>query len=516
MSPELPGPTPTMPTRRPVDAQGLVARVLGSLQADPNIALLGELASDRAEPVYVVGGFLRDLALGLTPPDVDFALRGARDFAARFARAARGSFVLLHDDEHEGRHLVQARVVVRGTRGGPKAYDFGELSAEGIEADLAARDFTINALALPLPEAGDAEPPDLLDPFHGLRDLAAGVVGLISPDAIARDPLRILRAFRFAATLGFEIDGETLAWLAADADKVGAPAPERIRTELLTLMSAPRSLTAVQTMNAAGVLTALFPELEAGRGVGQSGFHDLDVFEHSIATYAAAEEVLSDLPAWLGEWAPEAEAYLAQPDRVALLKLAALLHDIAKPATRSEQPDGTIHFYDHDRVGATMCSAIARRLRLSRRQTATLSTLVRHHMRMLHLARAAEGSGLTPRAARRLRRHCSPHGVGLILLGFADALATRGPDVPADAPDQLRRIASRLLRLWHQDDRRAGASARLLTGHDIMAEFGVAEGPHLGRALALVAEAQLEGVVSTREEALAFLQTNRRQWRTEH
>jgi poly(A) polymerase len=533
MPPELPGPSPTVPAGPPageagrhggqVNAQGLVARALSSLEADPSIALLRELASDRPERAYVVGGFLRDLALGFSPPDVDFALRDARDVAARFARATRGSFVLLHDDEQGDRRLVQARVVVRGTGGAPAAYDFGELSPEGIDADLAARDFTINALALPLRQAADAEPPDLIDPFGGLRDLAAGVVRLVSPDAIARDPLRILRAFRFAATLQFEIDPETLAHLASNADKVGAPAAERTRAELLRLMSALRSVGALRMMDAAGVLTILLPELEAGRGTGQSGFHDLDVFEHGIATYAAAEDVLADLPAWFGELAPEAEAYLAQPDRIALLKLAALLHDIAKPATRSEQPGGIVHFYEHDRIGAAMCGAIARRLRLSRRQTTMLSTLVRHHMRMLHLAHAEDhacrqaGQGdVTARAARRLRKHCGVHGVGVLLLGFADALATRGPDMPADAPDQLRRIASRLLSLWHEDDRRAKTSARLLTGHDIMAEFGVSEGPQLGRALDLVAEAQLEGVVSTREEALAFLQSNRRRWRNEH
>ncbi|MFQ6098209.1 MAG: HD domain-containing protein, partial [Armatimonadota bacterium] len=398
---------------RVTDPRTLAANTLVALRTDPNAAAILRLASSRKERIYIVGGYLRDVALGFTPRDVDLVMRDATAAAREFAKETGASLIALQEREDGVLRRAQFRLVVRSSGGEGAVYDFGEMCEGGIESDLSQRDFTINAIALPLPPAAEEASPVVIAPSGALADLADRLVRLVRPDAVERDSLRILRAFRFAATLDFSIEPATSGHLARMASRVCEPAPERTQAELLKMMSASRSARVVRQMAALGVLTRLFPELEGTRGVMQPRFHHLDVFEHSIATYEALEDVVADLRAWLGEWAPGAARYLAEGERPALLKLAALLHDVGKPETRTEQEDGTVRFHHHDERGAEMMGAVARRLRLSREQSAMLTTLVRHHMRPLQLTAAERAGQLTARAARRMRRDCRPHAVGL-------------------------------------------------------------------------------------------------------
>ncbi len=187
-------------------------------------------------------------------------------------------------------------------------------------------------------------PPELVDPLGGLPDLARGRLRMVAPKNFHDDPLRLLRAYRFAATHGFQITPETTAAIRRAAPEFSRVAGERVHQELFLLLAAPSAAPVLGAMEAAGLLGQVFPELEDMKGVEQNGYHHLDVYGHSLATVAALEEVLADPEAYFGELAPEVVRYAHQPPKTVLLKLAALFHDAGKPQVqaRRTQP-GALH-----------------------------------------------------------------------------------------------------------------------------------------------------------------------------
>lgn len=492
-------------------------------------AALNDLAAffaARGVAAWLVGGAARDLARGRTPTDLDLAVAGdGLGLAREFANRAGGAFVRLDAPRGTGRVVLP----------GPPALtiDIAALRAPTIEGDLQVRDFTVNALAIPLathlPGGPDGAPPGpVVDPTGGLADLAAGVLRPCGPLALADDPLRVLRAGRLCATLGLQPVAELESLMASATPGLDTVAPERVRDELLKLLDAPASAPWLRYLDACGALSRVFPELEPARACAQPRVHFLPVLAHMLETVAALDWLVGGLlPPADGVAAPPAlslpEAVKAHPTlaralpysdrlatllaeprggghrRVALLKLAALLHDNAKPQTKVAHPDGSVSFYGHQELGAEVAGRIGRRLRLARRDVAYVTLVVREHMRPGQL-RAAEV--LTPRAVARFFRDLGDAGPDVLIHELADHLATRGPQATvAGWSDHLTWVRTLL------DAYYAPAKARsvpLLTGHDLMAELGLAPGPRLGQILREIAEAQAAGEISSRDEALAL------------
>ncbi len=199
--------------------------------------------------------------------------------ARDLAQALSGTYVLLDEQERT------ARVVA-----GPDTLDLAEFRGPTLEEDLKGRDFTINAMALDLAALLAGEPPELIDPLGGLTDLAAGQVRMVAADNLAYDPLRLLRAYRFAATHGFAITPETAAAIQALAPALAKVAGERVHYELFQLLAAPRAAGVLRDMDRTGLLTQVFPELADMKGVPQDGYHHLNVFEHSLEAAAQLEK----------------------------------------------------------------------------------------------------------------------------------------------------------------------------------------------------------------------------------
>jgi putative nucleotidyltransferase with HDIG domain len=447
-----------------------------------------------------VGGAVRDALLSRQVGDLDLVLpAGSLEVGRRLADRLAGAFVPLSEP-----HGV-ARVVVRAAGADePRVIDLADFRGPSLDADLAGRDVTVNALAVSI-DALLRGPAPVIDPTGGVEDLGARRLRACGPAAFLDDPVRVLRLLREAQALGFTVEPETEGLARAAAPRLETVAGERVRDELTRLLGLPQSAAALREADLWGALGVLLPEIEPMRRTTQSAPHRFPVWEHSLRALEALETLLGDLRV-LAPHDARLAAHLAEPlgsglTRREVLKLATLLHDVAKPETRSVDPDGRVRFSGHDRLGADRVAGVALRLRWPGPAARVLERLVRHHLRPMHLGMLEE---ITRRARYRFFRDVGDDVPDLVCLTIADAAATDGR-----APRAVYRGGTRALLeslLAGQVEAAAEAAVPpLLRGEDVMAAFGLAPGPDVGRLLAEAREAQALGQVHTREDALAWL-----------
>jgi putative nucleotidyltransferase with HDIG domain len=463
-------------------------------QRDPLEVIRGALASDRA---WLVGGVIRDRALGLHGLDLDVVVEGdprraARALAARLReQGERAACFSLSGERGPWR-------VVAGT--GSWQVDVEALRGGSLEADLGHRDFTINAVAEPI-LGGDP-----IDPLGGLEDLAGRRLRAVSEEAFAEDPLRVLRLVRLAVELDLELEPRTRALARASAGALEGVAGERIFMELRRIISADAVMRGLDLLGELDATAVILPELESLRGVEQSRFHHLDVYGHTRETLERVLALQADPARVVGaEREEEVGPLLEEPladglTRGMALRWGALLHDAAKPLTRTVQGDGRVTFFGHDERGAELAREVLTRLRTSERLRAHVSALVRHHLRAGYLVH--EPQPLSERSVFRYLRACEPVPVDVTLLTIADRLATRG-DRSGEAIDAHMDVIDRLLGAalrW----RRSGPPESLLRGDELSRELGIGPGPRIGELVEELAEARYAGEISTREEAVAL------------
>ncbi|MFZ5761586.1 MAG: CCA tRNA nucleotidyltransferase [Thermodesulfobacteriota bacterium] len=461
-------------------------------------AALGEVVAASGAPWYVAGGAVRDWLLGNAARDLDFTVpAGAVSLARRLAKGLGGAFVLL-DAEEEA-----ARVVWQGYTLDLASFREGSRT---IEEDLTRRDFTINALAVAMaPAEGALAPPyALIDPSGGVADLAARLIRHPAAAAFRRDPLRLLRAYRFQATLGFALAPETARQIEAEREFIRRSAPERIAYELDRILAAAAGAAPVlEGMAASGLLFEVLPELRPGVGMAQPSSHHLDVFGHGLRAVACLAEICAEPGRFFRDPSPLV-AYLADARRRLHLAWAALLHDVGKPV-RFALRDGRITFYNHDHAGREISDQVALRLRFSRERRERVGRLIGHHMWPFHLSNARRKNPLTPRACLRLIRAIGDDLPGLFLLAMADSLAGEGPGKPADTEAALADLYNEVLVVYEARVRPVLSGPPLLTGHDLQALFGLAPGPRLGILLRGLEGARVAGTVRNRDEAVAWV-----------
>jgi poly(A) polymerase len=453
--------------------------------ADPMLALVQVVH----EPAWLVGGAVRDRALGRATDDYDVAVYGdARAVARGLARSTDGHAFALSEA------FGVWRVVDREHRW---QVDVLPVVGDSIQADLAGRDFTINAIAEPLGGG------PYVDPFGGLQDLTDRKLRMVSPRAFVEDPLRTLRLPRLAAELGFSVEADTVAAARAGAAALAGVAPERVFVELKRILTADLAIEGLDLMDAVGATDVVLPELSRMRGVEQSPYHHLDVYEHTRSVLAEAISLDRAPDEWLGEHADAVARFLAEPlanelTRGQALRFGALLHDVAKPVTRRVTPEGRVTFIGHDAVGAEMAAGILARLRASDRLREHVSALARHHLRLGFLVHDLP---LGRRAIYRYLRECEPVQVDVTLLSIADRLATRGRGSDAAIARHLA-LARQLLGealAW-----RSGPPRPPVRGDELARAVGLRPGRELGRILAELEEASFAGEITSREQAIAF------------
>jgi poly(A) polymerase len=460
------------------------------LAASPAVRTARGALGDR-DDVWIVGGAIRDGLLERPILDVDLAVRGEEEATARaVARAVGGPAFPL--SERFATWRAQSR-------DGTWHVDVTNLRGGRIEDDLDVRDFTVNAIAMPL-AAGD-----LVDPHGGAGDAEARVIRAVSERCFDDDPLRILRAARIGAALGFEIDPETVALARASAGRAAEPAGERQFAELRGIVAGREPLAGLHLLNELGATPVVLPELEALRGVEQSPYHHLDVHGHTMEVLKRLLEVERDLPEIVGEMAPEVQAVLDEPladelDRRGALRFAALFHDLGKPEVRTVSDEGRVLFIGHDQVGVRIVRSVCDRLRASRRFAGYIESLTLNHLRLGFLVHERP---LPRRRVYEYLKATQPESVDVTLLTVADRLATQGERTRPEAIDSHLALAREMLAealVWRRD----GPPTPPIRGDELAAELGIEAGPELGRLMEEIEAAQFAGEISGREDAVAL------------
>ncbi len=439
----------------------------------------------RIGPVYLVGGSVRDYILNRPCSDHDFAVpENAKAFAEEVARRLHVRMIEIGKVDDKIYRIVT----------GNETLDFSTMASRTIEGDLKRRDFSINALAY------DLRYDKLIDPFGGLSDMASRNIRLVSEDAVLADPLRMLRAFRFAVILNFTIAAHTLAIIQKHSPSIKKSAGERVRAEIFKMMEAERSFYYLKQMSQAGLLTEIFPELEPCRDCLQNDMHGFDVFEHSMGTYDQMEGILANRGALWPGFAQAIDTYLEKGDRKVLLKWAALLHDVGKPETRSVDEAGKVRFLGHDEAGARLVHDACTRLRLAAQDRSYVTFLVQEHLRPLLLFDAYQRQSLTSRGIVRFVKKFADDIIGLLIHSLADQRAKKR--VPDESLHSLATFLEGILSTYSSDLKPKMATPRLLTGHDLIHHFGLKPSKQIGKLLERIEEARLNGEIKTKEEAL--------------
>ncbi len=463
------------------------------------------------QSVYLVGGAVRDALLQRPVHDYDFVTPGnALQIAKQVAARLEAAYFPL--DAERG----TARVILKPETDHCQILDFAALRGPDLEADLLARDFTINALAVKL-----TQPQELYDPLNGAADLFQKTLRSCSPTSFADDPVRILRGIRLAAKLGLHFAPESRQQMRASVSKLTDISPERLRDELWQILSGTQPHTALKALDLLGAMPYCLPELTPLKNLPQTRPHIYDAWQHTLATLQNLEKIIAMLGPRcqqdsagnlilglavmrLGRFRTQITAYLNEtpgfdrPNRAALF-FAALFHDIAKPHVEQKMIHDRIKFVDHEIKGAEMAAAAAQRFHLSNKEISQIRQIVLAHMQPTHFARL--NRALTPLEIYRYFRDTGSFGVAAALLSLADLLATYGPTLPQQRWARQLDVVRQLLEAWWENPEKMINPPVLLTGHDLMRVLGLSPGPEIGELLEMVREAQVTGEVKTTSDA---------------
>ena len=486
-----------------------------TMRFPPVVNKLVEFFGNRNDEVYLVGGAVRDALLGHNAEDIDIAVAGdAYSVGCEIAEALGGHCVPLHDDFQAARALLQD---------GDFKVHIDVTTIQGdIERDLLRRDFTINAIALPVDAAlcDDVER-RLLHPCGGLEDLQEGIVRMVSPQALDEDCVRLMRGVRLAVQFGFSLEPETADAIMKRAPRISITSQERVRDELMRLLQTPNARDGLRLLDDLGLLCAIMPELAQAKGVEQPKEHYWDVFNHLVEAVGWAEAMFNreESDAYPLDIIPRFEGideYFRCDvsdgfDRLTFLKLTALLHDIAKPVTKTTEASGRIRFLGHHTEGAEITRNILTRLRFGNRGVEHVAAMVRHHLRPGQMAQ--KGEMPTKRALYRYYRDVGDVAPDTLYLNTADYLSARGLALKREDWTKYCSLIRYILEEGcNEESGRSQHSVKslpkLVDGYDIIDRFALAPGPTIGILLEEVREAQANGEVNTREQALALVRTS--------
>ncbi len=448
--------------------------------------------ADQNIDAYFVGGLVRDELLGRTiKRDIDLAIDGdAIELARAFADAHGGAFYLM-DEEHN-----VARVML-----GEAYVDFAQLRG-GIRDDLSSRDFTINAIARRL---GSNE---LVDPFDGERDLHDKKIRAVSDDVFKNDPVRLLRAVRFAGELEFTLDGHTEEFIRRDGNLLAYASTERARDELCKILALSNPSKWLRLADSLGLLYSLIPELAPLKTTEQSAPHVFNVFDHTMRVLDEVVAIQSSGYTEIGDnkSTSEIQAHFTKQvssdhARGVMLRLATLLHDIGKPVTRSVDADGVAHFYEHETRGAEISGAALRTLRFSNDEVELVTKIVLSHLRPSLLA---DEPRVTNRSIYRFFRDGGDAGIDVCVLALADRRGTYAAESVDKKDAHLRATIAQLVERYYSLPQTIIAPPTLIDGRELMKELGLTPGPNIGELLEAIREAQADDQIKTRDEALAY------------
>ncbi len=423
--------------------------------------------------IYLVGGTVRDHLLGREINDYDLVVFEDLSEFLKFLKKQYPAVTIfpLSEEDQEFRCVISDRLWL----------DISAPKGSSIEEDLFRRDFTLNAIAI------DLTYNKVIDPLNGKRDIEQGIIRMVSAGNLIDDPLRMLRAYRFKSILGFEIEMKTRNYIKELSCILSYKriAAERIRYELELILSNKNGGEILKLMAEDDILFSIFPELVPMKFTSQRYYQNQNLMFHILMAVSNLENIL------------EERGY--ERDIKWLLKLAMLLHDVAKPDTLFYDEEGNTHFYGHDMLGAEKVEQIAERLKLSKREKNILKKLVRYHM-YPHLLAAQ--NVLTDKALNRYLRRLEELAFPMLDMAIADAMASppRGEGILP-----YNTFRERLIKLI--EEKQKFSKDRLITGDDLI-ELGLQPGPIFKVILGEIDDLIAEGKIRSREDAIKFVKQN--------
>ena len=459
---------------------------------EPLLHGIADILKSQNIEAYLVGGAVRDRLMGIASSSADLDLvvpANALETATMLADNLQAAYYPVDADRGVGRIVLPDKGHV----------DVASYRGSGLYEDLRLRDFTINAMAFQIAPAA----PKLLDPLAGQDDLAAARIRATSEQAFTDDPLRVLRAIRFSRQFDFAIDAETRFWLIAHGSAITKVSAERLRDEMIKLLQVNEPGHAISDTHDVGLLAYIVPEVLSMQGIQQSPPHHLPVYEHTlrvmnnVSLLALSHERLAFLEPLYEDLQHYFNSKLAgNVSRLAMMPLAALLHDIGKPQTFQLGDDGRIRFWNHPQVGANISNDILSRWRLSDQARRFVVKIVRYHMRPLLLSFQ---KSVSKRAVHRFLVSTGDAAPAIALFSLLDHLGIYRSGTGQAEWDRLTDVVFQMCHAYFTPK-----PSPLLTGRDLIDDLDISPGPNIGVILRALQEAQAMGEITNRAEALAY------------
>jgi tRNA nucleotidyltransferase/poly(A) polymerase len=459
--------------------QKLEKKVENRIKEDEFLSLIGSIADKHKVQLYVIGGYVRDILLGIETQDTDFAvLKGKSAFYKELEKQ-------LHH------HVITFRkkgIINRRILAGERVFDFVDASKKGLNNEISRRDFTINSISYFLNKK------KLSDPQNGIQDLKRKIIRRNKKSVFRSDPLRMMRAIRLICEKdGFTIDEETLHQIKSSPENINKVSKERVKEELDKVLLTSRGSKGISILYETGILKHLIPEITPLEDFAQGSRHRYDALQHTLKALFHAD----DFPKICKQLGLK---YSLTDNQVLLLKYSLLFHDIAKPQTFSKDESGNVHFYHHERVSSLVASRIMKRLKFSKRFIHDVKVLIELHLRPHLLAETK----VTDKALLRLVRESAEMTEIMALHALADALATEGKSTSPKIT-RLKKLLKKLLEKYDDMKIQISAPAKLISGDDVMNILGYTQGPQVGKVLKKIEDLHLSGAISSREEALKYI-----------
>lgn len=448
--------------------------------------ILNKIKTEFPNEVYLVGGAVRDFILGKKIFDRDLLVcdEDAKSFSLKLADYFGATLVTL-DEQNKIYRLVM-----------PDKTNYLDITnplENSLLIDLQRRDLTINAIAVNINTG------EVVDPHQGVSDLQNKIINYIHEKNFTDDPLRLLRVFRFQANLGFSLPQELCDVVKKYKHLISKPAVERKIYEIVKLFAGEFAHLALLKMDECGLLELIFPVINELKQVPPNSHHHLDLFNHSIETVRQVTAIYNSLSEQLKEHLDTVD--FGGFSRIAHLRLAGFLHDIGKFSTWSII-DGRHRFIKHDDVGSKLAHDLLKSMNFSNKQTDYISLMIKYH---IYPSNVMSADDVNEKIMMRFVRRMDRNSIDNIVLAMADRLSARGPEITDEIVNKNISSLTRLLNFYLDKKETLKPLPKLLSGNEIMSILNITPSPVLGNIVNALYDAQLNGDVTCRDEAIIFI-----------
>lgn len=441
--------------------------------------------------LFLVGGAVRDAIIYGDKKEIhDFDVIvndiPVKKWAADFTKNNDVATIVVLDEENNIYRIVLADKI--------NYIDVTNPINGSLEDDIKRRDITINSIALNIKTG------ELLDYTGGIKDIETKTIRAVSENNFADDPLRIIRAFRFASVLGFQIEPETMGIINRHKSLILSPAVERRNCETLKLFGGKYADNVLKAMDEIGLIDILFPIMIDVKKIPPNTHHHLDLFNHSIETVKQIQYLYENSRSEVSEHLNKID--FGGESRLAHLKFAGFLHDIGKFSCWTIEDDGRHRFLGHDEIGERIAKEILKESKFSKKQIDYISFIIRHH---IYPSAVVSAPKVNDKIYMRYVRKAGDNAIDLITIAKADRLSARGEAVSQAMVNNNINALNMLLDFYIKIKPSLKPIPKLLNGKEIMAIKNIGPSEHLGEIIDSLTKAQLDGEVLTKDEAIDFV-----------